>query len=412
MSVSLFFHAPKSKPSHGTASGSTNRPYCHSPTMEAIESLLEWATSRGVVLDGIGPKPLPGRGIGIVATRAVKEGEVVLSVPTALLRSLGNTPKPIVRALKGATVHAILAASLCLESEPEFDVWRAVLPSLEDVSAGMPICWPSELQALLPAAASAMLAKQQAKFDTDWALVSAAFPDDSTHARLTRDGFLYAWNLVNSRTFYHTTPRTEKLHKDDHMVLQPVADLFNHAPRGSCSVAYDAAGFTMVALRAHAPGDELSIQYGAHSNDFLLVEYGFALPRDANPWDETGLDAYVCPLFAPAQRRRLEAAGFWAGYVLDAQTACYRTQTALRLLCVSPAQWRAVLDGTRDEDLDAPAVDAELLRVLRRYEKDVRARVAEVERSAAGSDATRGLLRARWIQIKELVVAAISRIQD
>ena len=40
--------------------------------MEAIEKLLDWATARGVVLDGIGPKPLPGRGIGIVATRELK----------------------------------------------------------------------------------------------------------------------------------------------------------------------------------------------------------------------------------------------------------------------------------------------------------------------------------------------------
>ncbi|OAQ94281.1 SET domain-containing protein [Purpureocillium lilacinum] len=384
--------------------------------MEAIEKLLDWATARGVVLDGIGPKPLPGRGIGIVATRELKQGEAVLTVPTALLRSLDSTPKPIVRALKGATVHAILAAALCLESDPDFDVWRAVLPSPDDVEASMPICWPADLQALLPPAATSMLDKQQAKFDKDWTLVSAAFPDAASIAgadRLTRDSFLYAWNLVNSRTFYHTTPRTEtRLPKDDHMVLQPVADLFNHSPHGSCAVSYDAAGFTIATTRAHAPGDELSIRYGAHSNDFLLVEYGFALPRDANPWDETGLDACVCPLFAPAQRRRLEDAGFWGGYVLDAQTACYRTQTALRMLCVTPGQWRAVLDGVRDEDVDAPAVDRELLRVLRKYEKDIRGKVAEIERSTAGSDDARHVLRARWIQIKELVVAAISRIQD
>lgn len=48
-----------------------------------------------------------------------QQGEAVLTVPTALLRSLDSTPKPIVRALKGATVHAILAAALCLESDPE-----------------------------------------------------------------------------------------------------------------------------------------------------------------------------------------------------------------------------------------------------------------------------------------------------
>jgi hypothetical protein len=35
----------------------------------AIEQLLEWTTSIGVELNGIHPKALHGRGIGIVATR-------------------------------------------------------------------------------------------------------------------------------------------------------------------------------------------------------------------------------------------------------------------------------------------------------------------------------------------------------
>lgn len=35
----------------------------------AIEQLLEWTTSIGVELNGIHPKALHGRGIGIVANR-------------------------------------------------------------------------------------------------------------------------------------------------------------------------------------------------------------------------------------------------------------------------------------------------------------------------------------------------------
>lgn len=39
---------------------------------EAIEQLLEWTTSIGVNLNGIHPKALHGRGIGIVATRQLE----------------------------------------------------------------------------------------------------------------------------------------------------------------------------------------------------------------------------------------------------------------------------------------------------------------------------------------------------
>ncbi|KJZ79353.1 hypothetical protein HIM_01504 [Hirsutella minnesotensis 3608] len=373
--------------------------------MEAIERLLEWAIARGVKLDGIEPKPLPGRGIGIVATRAIKAGEDILTVPCSLLRSLGNTPKPILRKLKGATVHAILSASLCLDDGPDLDICRAVYPTKADFEATMPICWPAEAQELLPATARRLLTKQLAKLDRDWAVVSAAYPD-----AVTRDDFVYAWNLVNSRTFYHTTPQTAKrLPKDDHMVLQPVADLFNHAPDG-CSVAFDQADYTFTTRRAYAPGDELFICYGAHSNDFLLVEYGFSLGAD-NPWDETCLDPYLCPLFSRAQRAHLDEAGFWERYMLDAQTACYRTQVALRMLCLSSADWAAFLDGSRDEDQDQAAADAELRKILRRYEKDIRSKIAQVDRASEADELAKVSLRARWVQIKELVTDTMSRIQ-
>lgn len=40
--------------------------------MDAIERLLQWAAAQGVIVNGIKPKLLPGRGIGLVATRAIE----------------------------------------------------------------------------------------------------------------------------------------------------------------------------------------------------------------------------------------------------------------------------------------------------------------------------------------------------
>jgi hypothetical protein len=40
--------------------------------MEPHEALLEWAEPLGVTLNGIIPKRLPGRGVGVVATRDIK----------------------------------------------------------------------------------------------------------------------------------------------------------------------------------------------------------------------------------------------------------------------------------------------------------------------------------------------------
>ncbi|KAM3506568.1 hypothetical protein MY11210_007509 [Beauveria gryllotalpidicola] len=387
--------------------------------MEAdIENLLAWAKTQGIEINGCSPKQLHGRGVGIVATRPLQANQVILRVPTTTLRSLANTPRAITARLPGASVHALLAVSLCLDlASPSLAAWRAVFPSRADIRAALPLCWPSELRTLLPHAAAARLARQSAAFHRDWACVEAAAV--VYDAALTKDDFLYAWLLVNTRSFYHATRATAKrLPKEDHMVLQPVADLFNHAPAGGafCVGAFDDAdaAFTVTTRAAHAPGDELFIQYGPHGNDFLLVEYGFTLPAPLNDaWDETSLDPYLCPaLAAGGHRMVLEDAGFWGTYMLDRETACYRTHVALRALCLTPLQWRAVLDGERDEDRDRGRVEAALVAVvLRPAEEDAAARIRDVDEATAGEALSRQALRDRWAQIMELLVGMRQRLE-
>ncbi|KAF4124800.1 SET domain-containing protein [Geosmithia morbida] len=382
--------------------------------MDSISRLLDWASTQGIVLNGMTPKELPGCGIGLVSTRAIKPKETILSVPSSALRTLENTPKPIVDALPGATVHAILAASLAVDlanpPSDDFRIWRDVSPTPRDMTTSMPICWDASLQALLPKKARTILDKQIAKFERDWAAVSAASASKvEPISNLTREAYLYAWLLVNTRTFYHTTPTTKKkLPREDHMALQPVADLFNHSPDG-CAVSFTSAGFTITA-GADIPADtEVFIQYGSHSNDFLLVEYGFTLPHGLNSFDEVCLDEYLCPRVAsPSKRRMLEDRGFWAGYMLDSETVCYRTHVALRALCLPEDEWIDFVDGRRDEDLDQHLVDRELLRILRRYAADI-ADTREKVNDVSVGDVMRNRLRERWEQIADLVDAAISR---
>lgn len=305
---------------------------------------------------------------------------------------------------------------MCLDATPEFGLWKGVFPSDDDVVASMPLCWPPKAQELLPSTAKRLLAKQQAKFDRDWASVSAAWLHESHEGYddLTLDGFKNAWLLANSRTFYHTTPRTRRLPKDDHMVMQPVADLFNHTSgEDYCRAAYDTDGFTVTTAREHEAGEELFVRYGAHSNDFLLVEYGFTLPLSLNEWDETRLDPYLCPLIVAkgtGKKELLEGAGFWGHYMLDGGTVCYRTQMALRIVCLTEKQWVQVRDGERDEDEDADAANEVLHKVLRAYEKDVRKTLNGVAKATV-DETIKESLRTRWLQIKELVDAALHRLE-
>ncbi|KAL8391200.1 hypothetical protein RB595_009993 [Gaeumannomyces hyphopodioides] len=324
----------------------------------------------------------------------------------------------------------------------------------------MPFCWPKELQDLLPCRAAELLRKQKAKFARDWDVVSAAgfslprpatvapatpIPSSPTAAAdadakqqqgsqqqhdtqpLDEARYRYAWLLANTRTFYYVDPRTARLPREDRMVLQPVADLFNHADRDGCPVAFGEDDFTVRSGAAHEPGAELSICYGNHSNDFLLAEYGFVLDDgggdgdgNGNRFDEVCLDDVLLPRLSARQRDLLEGRDFLGNYVLDRQTACYRTEVALRLLACpssSAAAWEAFVDGgDGGGGRQQEAADRLLLGLLAEHRRGVvRKRVAALEgerMAAVGTAAQRGLLATRWRQIDGLLEAAIQRLEE
>ena len=326
-------------------------------------------------------------------------------MPTKALRTLDNTPTEITSKLRGARVHAILATGLVLDKSEEFKIWRAVLPTREEIHALMPFCWPPELQALLPAAAAAALTEQRANFNEDWNFVHAAFGD-----QVPKDEFVYSWLLVNTRTFYHTTRRTQDLPNEDHMILQPIADLLNHSSHG-CRVSYDEREFTVTTVREHEPGEEIFISYGAHNNDRLLVEYGFMLAPVSNPWDEVCIDPYIVPeLLAAGLKERLQDADYWGSYKIDDDTACYRTEIALRALLLPPYQLQDVLDGQRDEELDREIVNRKLLQVVQRCNTEIDQRLDELENCSAGTAEMRNMLITRWKQIQGIIQSNIKRL--
>ncbi|AEO65160.1 b3621fe5-76f2-4528-af2b-83d8d1ad461d [Thermothielavioides terrestris] len=376
--------------------------------MEAYDELLRWAQDRGVEIHGIAPREIPGKGVGMVATKPLKANERLLHVPTSALRSLETIRPKVKKALPADTrVHALLAADLALDkpTTKKYAPWNAIVPSAADLATALPLAWSSPvLHNYLPPPARALLRAQQAKFARDWAAVSAAFP------ALAPDAFRHAWLLTNTRTFYHETARTARLPHDDRMVLQPVADLFNHAADGGCEVAFTPASFAITADRAYAEGEEVLICYGRHSNDFLLVEYGFVLEQ--NRWDEVGLDEAVLPELGEEEKRLLEEKGFLGGYVLDAKAVCYRTLVALRLLCVPRAEWeRLVAEGEDGGEKVQAKVDRLLLRILCKYRRTVEGTIKELEGLEDGEPCQREILRVRWQQIRALIDQTIERLE-
>jgi hypothetical protein len=337
-----------------------------------------------------------------ISNMCSQQDAVILEVPVSLLRTLDTVPRPVARRLpKDITIHGLLAADLALDKSRKYTQWNAVVPTRDDMTSSLPLAWDSALHHYLAKPARDLLSKQQAKIAKDWAAVQVAHPS------VTEPDYLYAWLLVNTRTFYFVTPKTERLCNDDRMVLQPVADLFNHADTG-CAVVFDMVSFTVRADRAYDQGEEVHISYGRHSNDFLLVEYGFIL--DQNRWDEICLDDAILPRLTSSQKTMLEDKGFLGKYRLDSGEVCYRTEVALRILCLPVRQWRKFVDGVDDGEKDQPAVNQLLLGLLKDFRGVARKNQLEVKGLQVGNEAQREMLEKRWMQISDMLDLTINRL--
>lgn len=327
------------------------------------------------------------------------------------------------------SVHGLLAADIALNvsaNSEKYAKWDAVVPSWHDIQQSMPLTWPPTLQSLLPPAAQQVFANQRKNFDRDWNIVSHAMPFPPglgcVRPSCSRHEYLYAWLLVNTRTFYYVTPQTKKLPKEDHMVLQPVADLFNHTDKDGCTVVYHPAdSYSFNTTKSYRKGEEVYISYGPHHNDFLLVEYGFVL--NANIWDEVRLDAAILPCLSQRQKASLEDIGFLGNYVLDKDTVCHRTHVALRLMLaemhdsISIDHWHEFVEGIDDGEADAEKVDAVLVLLLRDYESTVADKSKALKSLALEADTNtlnssrRATLLLRWGQISQLIKDTIKRIE-
>ncbi|KAI1007024.1 hypothetical protein K3495_g1189 [Podosphaera aphanis] len=372
-------------------------------TMSSLAAFTTWVQDHGVAIRGVSVHAFEGRGVGIRAEAHLEPGVVLLHVPHAALRTQHSVRPDIAHALRRASVHGLLAADHALGAVPE--AWRAILPPIADLHTSTALCWPPQLHEWLPPGARHVLRHQQTKFAADWAAVSAAFP------QLDYDHYRYAWLLVNTRTFYYRSAshRGAAPARDDCMALNPFADCFNHSSTPSAEVQRSTTAFRIIATRTIQAGEEVSISYGNHSNDFLMIEYGFIL--DENPWDEILLDPYILPLLTPAQKIELESVSYLGNYKLDHHAVCYRTQVALRIISLSRGRWKSFVRGVDDGERDQPEIDRVLAGILRKCQGDAVQTLGAISSGDGTCTSQRQLLTRRWQQVDLLLQGALDKVQ-
>ncbi|KAI4726787.1 SET domain-containing protein [Aureobasidium sp. EXF-10728] len=374
---------------------------------EVHAAYVEWAIARGIKIHGVTPAVLSGRGVGLLAKEKIKKDAVLFFVPEKAMI------KPDLAALRKHKLtklssQAQLAAYLTLEwksRSPTYVASRPAWPTPEDFASCM-LAWSpkDELEGVLrkwaPPSVQKPLDRMLSDLKRDIESVKHMHaPDDEAFER----EFLYHWMLVNTRSF-HWKPQGVS---QGAMIMNPALDYMNHCPNGQgCEVTMSPQGYELKANRDYESGEEILATYGAHSNDKLLVHYGFILSNSLDD-DEIRLDHVILPRLTASQQSALQDVGFLGGYALlpSSGELCFKTQVAVRSVLLTANEWEHFMGSGEDlaDDKENEVLDW-LKAPLESYVEEAKEAVAflkTLSEEKTGDLVNKlKLLQARWEQIQ------------
>jgi len=259
----------------------------------------------------VGRSPTKDR-LGLIATKAVKKGEVFLAVPydDRFVLSADVARKEVFKDLlpskfEGWTGDTGLISLLILNEIaragskgiqlPErsaalqafVEAWMASLPSLEELRKQHPILWSEGDQEVLQSSSTNKIYRVLDDIEEDAAWLEEhlfqdreKFPESVTlHGQtvpcFSVEGFRWAIALAQSRATF----------VDGKLRLVPMIDMCNHSDDGNevnggyMGTFGTVQGCQIVASQDVAIGDEIYTSYGPKSAADYLIEHGFCPPQ-------------------------------------------------------------------------------------------------------------------------------------
>ena len=146
-------------------------------------------------------------------------------------------------------------------------------------------------------------------------------------------------------------------------------------------------------------GEEIFATYSSHSNDKLLVHYGFICPHTPHgpSDDDIRLDHLIIPKLSIEVQNQLQDVGFLGAYALlpAKNELCFKTQVAVRAAVLTCNEWEFFVACGEDLTVDrTPEVNAFVKPLLAEYRKEA-ARYCDAH----------GMLGLRWTQILDAIDA-------
>lgn len=357
-----------------------------------------WCVDQGIKIhSAVVAHRFPGKGVGVLATDIIPAETELISVPASALITVDSDICKHGDIPKAQAAHAVLTQALFLDrTSSKLQPWEATWPGKADVDKSIPLAWDTRWKALLPPEAQRQLKKQEAKYENQ--RKSSLLELDAEEWEQHR----YIWMLINSRCYYWPHARSNKpaknakLPTDECLALVPWADYFNHAAEG-CVFSSTEQSCKIVTDREYAKGEEVVVSYGSHSNDFLLLEYGFTLKDNSH--DFLRLDHLFLPRLTDAQKNFLEEFNYLGNYSLYEFGTCWRTEVALTVLTLGQATARKFLNGQKLQKSQYLAIDKQRVGILEEFFGESEKMVKHLEDLHRKGEEVPWTLIGRWTEI-------------
>lgn len=263
--------------------------------------------------------------------------------------------------LVGLTSFQLISMYLTFEKQRGSDSWWSpfinLLPQLEELALS-PLVWKvleidTGLYDLLPKVTKKHADDIYNRFTTDYEVANQLISSKNAPAELLpKSLFLWAWMCINSRCLYMDIPQAKT--SADNFTLAPYVDFLNHDCEDQCGIKIDNNGFRVYTTSRYLPEEQLYFSYGPHSNEFLLCEYGFMLPK--NKWNYLNISEYLLPLLKPKQMEFLKQIDYYDDYTIsEGGGISFRTEVAFAVLQEAAPEestrLKSLVDGHNDGKL-------------------------------------------------------------
>ncbi|NXE49803.1 SETD4 protein, partial [Casuarius casuarius] len=251
--------------------------------------LKKWLKDRGFEDSNLRPVEFWDTGRGLMTTKAIQAGELVISLPEKCLLTTGT----VLHSCLGEyitkwkpPVSPLIALCTFLIAEKHAgakSLWKPYLDVLPKTYT-CPVCLEQDVVSLLPEPLRKKAQEQRTMVHELYMSSKAFFSSlqplfaENTETIFNYSALEWAWCTVNTRTVYmkHSQRECFSLEPDVY-ALAPYLDLLNHSPNVQVKAAFNeqTRSYEIRTDSQCKKYEEVFICYGPHDNQRLLLEYGF-----------------------------------------------------------------------------------------------------------------------------------------